>query len=85
MPQFLSRVYLHTVFSTKERRPYLGDVDVREQLHAYLGGVLRGLGFEAIAVGGVEDQVHLLHTLARTVPVCGHRTRVKTQFLKMGT
>src|SRR6266516_7638302 len=34
MPQSLSAVYLHLVFSTKERRPFLRDKDLRESLHA---------------------------------------------------
>ena len=65
MPQPLSRVYLHTVFSTKERRPFLSDAGVRAEMHAYLGGTLKALGSEVIAVGGVDDHAHLLHTLGR--------------------
>jgi hypothetical protein len=33
MPQSLSAVYLHAVFSTKERRPFLRDLALRESLH----------------------------------------------------
>jgi REP element-mobilizing transposase RayT len=35
-------------------------------MHAYLGGTLKGLGSEVIAADGVDDHVHLLHTLGRT-------------------
>ena len=34
MPQSLSVVYLHLVFSTKDRRPFLRDKTVREEMHA---------------------------------------------------
>ena len=67
MPQSLSVVYIHLVFSTKERRPFLRDKAVREALHAYLGGVSKKLDCPPILVGGVEDHVHLLCRFARTI------------------
>jgi len=67
MPQSLSAVYVHLVFSTKERRPFLRDPAVREALHAQLGGISKTLECPPIRVGGVEDHVHLLARLARTV------------------
>ena len=60
MPQSLSAVYIHLVFSTKERRPFLRDPDTREALHAYLGGVSKTLDCPPIIVGGMADHVHLL-------------------------
>ena len=67
MPQSLSIVYIHLVFSTKERRPFLRDKAVRDALHAYLGGVSKQLDCPPILVGGVEDHVHLLCRFARTI------------------
>jgi REP element-mobilizing transposase RayT len=67
MPQSLSAVYLHLVFSTKERRPFLRDKTVRDSLHAYLGGVSKTLDCPPLIVGGVEDHVHLLCRFARTI------------------
>ena len=66
MPQSLAKIILHTVFSTKERRPFLRDRALREELHRYLGGILGHLECQPILVGGVEDRVHLLATLSRT-------------------
>jgi REP element-mobilizing transposase RayT len=66
MPQSLSRILVHTVFSTKERRPFLQDKLLREELHRYLGGIVAKLECQPIIVGGVEDHVHLLSTLSRT-------------------
>ena len=65
MPQSLSAVYIHLVFSTKERRPFLRDKVVRESLHAYLGAVSKQLECPSLKVGGVEDHVHLLCRFAR--------------------
>ena len=67
MPQSLSAVYLHVVFSTKERRPFLRDETVRTSLHAYLGGISKQLGCAPIIAGGVEDHVHLLARFGRTI------------------
>jgi len=67
MPQSLSAVYLHLVFSTKERIPFFREPFVRAQLHAYLGGISKTLECPPIVVGGVEDHVHLLCRFGRTV------------------
>ncbi len=67
MPQSLSAVYVHLVFSTKERRPALRDQSTRESLHAYLGGVSKQLECPPVIVGGVEDHVHILGRFGRTI------------------
>jgi putative transposase len=66
MPQSLAKILVHTVFSTKDRRPFFRDPALREELHRYLGGILSQLDCQPILVGGVEDHVHLLCTLSRT-------------------
>jgi putative transposase len=66
VPQSLAKILVHTVFSTKERRPFLRDKPVREELHRYLGGILINLECQPIIAGGVEDHVHLLCALSRT-------------------
>jgi REP element-mobilizing transposase RayT len=60
MSQSLTQIYLHLIFSTKERRPYLADADLRGRLHGYLAGTCRNLESPSIIVGGVEDHVHIL-------------------------
>ena len=67
MPQSLSAVYIHLVFSTKNRIPFLRDTDLRKETYAYLSGISKKLDCPTIAVGGVEDHVHLLARVARTI------------------
>ena len=43
MPQSLSVVYLHLVFSTKDRLPFLREQKIRESVHAYLGEISKRL------------------------------------------
>jgi len=66
MPQSLAKILVHTVFSTKERRPFLRDKPLRDELHRYLGGIIARHDCQPLAVGGVGDHVHILSTLART-------------------
>jgi REP element-mobilizing transposase RayT len=66
MPQSLSKVIVHIIFSTKDREPWL-DSDVRPRMHAYLATVCRDLGAELVRVDGVADHVHIVTTLPRTV------------------
>jgi putative transposase len=67
MPQSLSAIYIHLVFSTKDRRPLLRDTATRLALHSYLGGISKQLDCPTMLVGGVEDHVHLLARFARTI------------------
>src|SRR5438093_11965426 len=66
MPQTLSQVIIHIVFSTKDRHPSL-DPAIRPRMHAYLATVCRDCGCEAYRVGGVADHVHMAARLARTI------------------
>lgn len=59
MPSIHTSLPFHLVFSTKDRRPVIAK-PWRDRLHAYLGGIVKGLGCLPLAVGGVQDHVHLL-------------------------
>jgi REP element-mobilizing transposase RayT len=69
VPQSLAQVYLHVVFSTKERRPFLKDREFRARVHAYLAGTCKNLDSPALIVGGVEDHVHILCRLGKSIEV----------------
>jgi len=66
VPQSLSKVIFHIIFTTKNREPWL-DSNARPRMHAYLATVCRDLGAELVRVGGVADHVHIVTTLPRTV------------------
>ena len=65
MAQSLAQLYVHIVFSTKNRVPTLADPGLRERTHAYLVGACRGLDSPSLAVGGVADHVHILCRLSK--------------------
>lgn len=58
----------HCVFSTKQRRKIITP-DLRERLWPYIGGIARENGMKALAVGGVEDHVHLLLSIPSTLAI----------------
>jgi REP element-mobilizing transposase RayT len=58
MPGTYSQILLHTVFSTKHRRPWIAP-QIAERLYPYIGGVVRGERGVMLAIGGIEDHVHL--------------------------
>jgi putative transposase len=61
MPHSYTQLLYHLVFSTKNRHPWL--TDIRDRVHAYLGGGIHDEGGAALCVGGVGDHVHILARL----------------------
>lgn len=59
MPSTHTSLHCHIIFSTKERAPVISN-EWRAKLHAYLGGIVKGMEGVPLAVGGIEDHVHLL-------------------------
>jgi len=66
MTQSLSKVLVHLVISTKHREPFIVP-EVRPRLHAYIVGILDNLKSPSLQTGGVEDHVHILCALGRTI------------------
>ncbi len=62
MAHSYAQLYYHIVFSTKHRKRRI-DAELEPRLHAYLGGIVRHLEGVALAIGGVEDHVHILASL----------------------
>lgn len=52
-------VRVHVVFSTKERRDCIPD-KTRPKLWAYVAGIARNHGFQAVKVGGTANHAHVL-------------------------
>jgi putative transposase len=66
MPQSLSKLWVHIIFSTKGRDPFLNE-KVCSKAHAYMAGILKNLGALVGEIGGTEDHVHILCCLPRTL------------------
>ena len=59
---------MHIVFSTKERRQTITR-DMEPRLRAYVGGIARDNKMKALAVGGVEDHIHVLLSIPATISI----------------
>ena len=68
MPQSLSNVLVHLIFSTKLRQRLIRP-EIEGELYPYLAAACRGCGCPAHQVGGTEDHVHVACSLGRTIPV----------------
>jgi putative transposase len=77
MPQSLANVVLHIVFSTKNRRPFLRTTELRGAMTGYLIGILAKLDCSSICTGVVEDHVHILCNLSRTITIAKLLEEVK--------
>ena len=81
MPQSLSNILLHLVFSTKNRSPWLSQ-DIRSELYPYLGAVLWNNGCTPLQIGVADDHVHILFVLPRTATVAQVVEKSKTSSSK---
>ena len=76
MAQSFSQIYLHIVFSTKNRYPFLeGSVD--DELYAYIGDSIKRLGGIPLSINGVCDHIHILSTFPRTITIANFLKDIK--------
>ena len=82
MSQSLARVWLHVVFSTKERRASLQNAQFRDEMFCMIGHHVNECGCTAVRAGGWIDHVHFVCGLSRTVTVAGLVEHVKVETSK---
>lgn len=68
MSHTYTKLLAHLVFATKRRHKCL-EASLRPELFAYMGGIARQNKMTALAVGGMEDHVHVLFGLPPTISV----------------
>jgi len=68
MPHSFTHILIHYIFSTKDRQPFLTD-DIRPRIFEYMGGIARKNDIQPQIIGGVEDHVHMLVLLPKTLSI----------------
>ena len=81
MPQSLSSILIHLIFSTKHREPFI-TLKVEPELHPYMTSIFRGLKSPALAIDGTRDHIHALFSLSRVVTIAQLVEEVKTESSK---
>jgi len=81
MAQSLVKNYIHIVFSTKHRYPFI-DETIENELFNYLGGVCKNLECQPITVGGHADHVHILCLLSRKITLAKLLEEIKSHSSK---
>ena len=64
MPQSLAKIYVHLIFSTKNRERVIMD-EIRSELHSYMGGILRKWETLGLEINSEPDHAHTLFLLPR--------------------
>jgi REP element-mobilizing transposase RayT len=81
MPQSLSSVLIHLIFSTKNREPFITPA-VETELHPYMAKIFRALKSPSLAIDGTADHVHILFSLGRVIAIADLLEEVKTETSK---
>lgn len=84
MSQTLVSLYVHVVFSTKNRMNLI-DPKIEARLFAYIGGILNNHGCKLISAGGTANHVHLLISLGKLTAMSdlvGHIKRESSAWIK---
>ncbi len=77
MPQSLSSILIHLIFSTKNRQPFIKPA-IESELHPYMASIFRDHQSPSLAIDGTSDHVHILCALGRTITVADLIEEVKT-------
>ncbi|MEZ6139574.1 MAG: IS200/IS605 family transposase [Zavarzinella sp.] len=77
MPQSLASIYLHAIFSTKNRQPIIS-IDWQEELFNVLSSISKKIDCPCNIVNGVSDHVHMLFQLNRTITVSAALNKIKS-------
>ena len=81
MPQSLSSILIHLVFSTKNREPFITPA-IESELHPYMAKILRELKSPSLVINGTTDHLHILFSLSRVIKVADLVEEVKTESFK---
>jgi len=77
MPQTCGNLVVHLIFSTKQRLPLITP-EIRSDLHAYLGGIIREMRGTALIINGMADHVHMLIRIRPTHSIAEIMRVIKT-------
>ena len=66
MPQSLSKIYVHIIFSTKNRENLINQ-EIENELFSYVATILKALNCPAIKINGTRNHIHILCVLSKNI------------------
>jgi REP element-mobilizing transposase RayT len=81
MPQSLSSILIHLIFSTKNREPFLTP-EIEVQLFPYMASIFKAMKSPALTINGTPDHIHTLFSLSRVVAIADLVEEVKSETSK---
>jgi len=81
MPQSLSSILIHLIFSTKNREALLTP-EIETELYPYLASIFNAMKSPALIINGTSDHLHTLFSLSRVVTIADIVEEVKTESSK---
>lgn len=66
MANTYTQIYIHVVFAVQARESLI-KAEWREDLFKYIAGIFKNHKIKLIAIGGVEDHVHILFGMSPTI------------------
>lgn len=78
MPQSLSAILVHLVFSTKNRERFITTA-IEPELYPYMAKIFRALKSPSLVIDGTSDHVHILFSLGRVMKIADLVEEVKTE------
>ncbi len=82
MSQSIASILVHIIFSTKNRQPLILP-EILQDLHSYMAGISRAHNSHVHEIGGIEDHVHLLVSLPKTLPLKQTNRRDQKKLFKV--
>ena len=77
MPQSLSSILIHLIFSTKNREPFISP-EIETELYPYMASIFKAMKSPALIINGSSDHVHMLFSLSRVITIADLVEEVKT-------
>ncbi|WP_029036074.1 IS200/IS605 family transposase [Salinimicrobium xinjiangense] len=76
MGQSLSKLYVHLIFSTKNRHPFITSL-YEDSLYKNISGIFKNLNSPVLAINSMPDHLHVLFILSKNSSLAGTVEEVK--------
>jgi putative transposase len=76
MSQSLAYNYIHLIFSTKNREPFI-TAEIEGPIYGYIIGIAKNLDCPILQIGGITDHIHILFNLSRKVTLASFVEEIK--------